>query len=160
MLLLHANETVSSDRLIDELWGLEPPARAAKLLSTYVWQLRKALGDTIVTRPPGYAAVVAPEALTLPASERLLARAQGEEPAAAAATLREALELWRGRALADVAFESSARDDVARLEDERLRALGAAHRPRARTRPPRGRHRRAERAGRRRIRSASGTARS
>ena len=123
VLLLHRNETVSSERLIDELWGDSPPTTAQKLLATYVWQLRKALGDLIVTRPPGYAAVVAREQLDTARFEALLARARDERPAEAAATLREALALWRGPALADVAFESSARGDVERLDDQRLAAL-------------------------------------
>src|ERR671934_1753489 len=55
VLLLHPNETVSSDRLIDELWGERPPATAMKVLQTYVSQLRRIIGaDTIATRPPGY----------------------------------------------------------------------------------------------------------
>src|SRR4029450_13729866 len=56
-------EAVSTDRLVDELWGPRPPASAAKLVATYVWQLRKTLGETIVTRSPGYAAVVSPDQL-------------------------------------------------------------------------------------------------
>jgi predicted ATPase/DNA-binding SARP family transcriptional activator len=123
VLLLHANETVSSERLIDELWGPRPPASAAKLLATYVWQLRKALGETIVTRSPGYAAVVAPDRLDTTRFDALLAQAQTEEPAGASETLRAALALWRGPALIDVTFESSAREDVARLDDQRLSAL-------------------------------------
>jgi WD40 repeat protein/DNA-binding SARP family transcriptional activator len=123
VLLLHANETVSTERLIDELWGERPPASAAKLVATYVWQLRKVLGGVIVTRSPGYVAVVPPEQLDVGRFELLVAQAQREQPAEAAATLREALELWRGTALEDVAFASSAREDVARLEDQRLSAV-------------------------------------
>jgi predicted ATPase/DNA-binding SARP family transcriptional activator len=123
VLLLHANETVSSERLIDEVWGARHPASAAKLLGTYVWQLRKNLGDTIVTRTPGYAAIVAPDRLDSTHFETLIARAQDEPPSEAAVTLREALELWRGPALADITFESSARDDAARLDDQRLIAV-------------------------------------
>ena len=55
VLLLRANEVVSCDRLIDELWGGEAPETAATALQVYVSQLRKVLGrDTIVTRTPGY----------------------------------------------------------------------------------------------------------
>ena len=55
VLLLHPNEAVSSERLIDELWGERPPATATKVLQTYVSQLRRLVGtDTIATRPPGY----------------------------------------------------------------------------------------------------------
>src|SRR5215468_6916943 len=59
LLLLHPNEVVSSERLIDELWGERPPATAGKIVQTYVSQLRRGLGaDVIVTRPPGYLARV------------------------------------------------------------------------------------------------------
>jgi predicted ATPase/DNA-binding SARP family transcriptional activator len=123
VLLLHANETVSSERLIDEIWGESPPVSAAKVLATYVWQLRKTLGETIVTRSPGYAAVVSPEQLDTARFDALVARAEPEHPVEAAAALRGALALWRGPALADVTFESSARGDVARLDDQRLTVL-------------------------------------
>ncbi len=53
-LLVRANEVVSADALVDALWGERPPASARKLLQVYVSQLRKALGDVLVTRPPGY----------------------------------------------------------------------------------------------------------
>src|ERR671930_1222969 len=55
ILLLHANEVVSTDRLIDALWEDEPPETALKALQVYVSQLRKALGkERLETRPPGY----------------------------------------------------------------------------------------------------------
>ena len=123
MLLLHANETVSTERLIDELWGEEPPKSAAKLVSTYVWQLRKTLGDTIVTRAPGYAAIVEPETLDVVRFEQLVDQARELEPAKAVTTLRAALALWRGRPLEDVTFAADSREDVARLEDRRLWAV-------------------------------------
>ncbi len=66
ILLLHANEPVPSDRLIEDLWAGRPPATAAKVLQTYVSQLRKALGnDVIVTRPGGYELRVEPDDLDL-----------------------------------------------------------------------------------------------
>ena len=92
VLLLHANEAVSSDRLIDELWGEQPPATASKVLATYVWQLRKTLGPIIETRSPGYVIAVSPEELDAARFEAVVARAQSEPPAEAAATLREALD--------------------------------------------------------------------
>src|SRR3990172_12181042 len=95
ILLLHANEVVSTDRLIDELWGESPPETAANTLQVYVSQLRKALEvkDTIATRPPGYALQLAPEQLDLGCFERLLeegrrALAAGR-PADASARLAE-----------------------------------------------------------------------
>ncbi len=76
VLLLHANETVSVDRLVDELWGERPPARATKLVQGYVSALRKRLGpDRLVTRPPGYAVRVEPSELDSVEFERLVARA-------------------------------------------------------------------------------------
>jgi hypothetical protein len=72
VLLLHANEVVSSERLIDELWGERPPATASKVVQTYVSRLRKALGpDLIVTRPPGYLLRVEDEALDAERFRRL-----------------------------------------------------------------------------------------
>jgi DNA-binding SARP family transcriptional activator/outer membrane protein assembly factor BamB len=123
VLLLHANETVPTERLVDELWGEQPPKSGARLVSTYVWQLRKSLGDAIVTRAPGYAAVVAAENLDSACFEQLVRRAQGLEPPAAAAALREALALWRGPALEGLRFASLAGQEVAQLEDRRLAAL-------------------------------------
>ncbi len=120
VLLLHANETVSTEQLIDELWGERPPRSAARLVATHVWQLRKTFGDTIVTRAPGYAAVVPEDRLDVRAFERLLQQARSLPPAEASATLAEALALWRGPALQDVRFESVSARAVERLEDERL----------------------------------------
>src|SRR6188768_2019744 len=72
ILLLNANEPVASDRLIEDLWAGRPPATAAKVLKTYISQLRKALGnDVIVTRPGGYELRVEPGCLDLHRFERL-----------------------------------------------------------------------------------------
>ena len=63
ILLLHANEVISSDRLIEELWGEQPPATAAKSLQVHVSRLRKALGGAqspVITGPHGYSIRVAP----------------------------------------------------------------------------------------------------
>ena len=66
VLLLHANETVSTSRLVDELWGERPPATAEKLVQGYVHALRKELGnDVLQTQPPGYRLSVEPRALDL-----------------------------------------------------------------------------------------------
>src|SRR5262252_5528560 len=97
LLLTRANEVVSTDRLIDELWGARPPKQALNTIQYYVSQLRKTLGaDRIVTRPPGYAIRVDTEELDLARFERLAAEDDSE-------SLREALSLWRGPALADLA---------------------------------------------------------
>jgi class 3 adenylate cyclase len=123
-LLLHANELVSSDRLIDEVWGPEPAKTAAASLQNYISRLRKTIGpDLIVSQPPGYVMRVDPERFDLARFERLTAEARGAEPRERADKLRAALSLWRGPALEDLAFESFARDEVGRLEEARLAAL-------------------------------------
>ena len=114
LLLTRANQVVSTDLLIDELWGARPPKQALNTIQYYVSQLRRTLGaDRIVTRPPGYLIRVEPDELDLARFERLAARDDAE-------SLREALSLWRGPALADLASESFAREEAARLEELRL----------------------------------------
>jgi DNA-binding SARP family transcriptional activator len=77
LLLLHPNEVVSSDRLIDELWGERPPATAAKVLQTYVSQLRRSLGaGLIATRAPGYVLGIDEEALDASRFRRLATEAR------------------------------------------------------------------------------------
>ena len=123
-LLLHANELVSSDRLIDEVWGPDPPKTAGASLQNYVSRLRKAIGtEAIVSQPPGYVLRVDPERFDLARFERLTTEARGAEPRERAEKLRAALALWRGPALDDLAFEPFARDEVGRLEEARLAAL-------------------------------------
>jgi DNA-binding SARP family transcriptional activator len=117
ILLTRANEVVSTDRLIYELWGEASPRTALNTLQYYVSQLRKLLGaNRIVTQPPGYAIRVEPDELDLARFERLLEEGGGERA-------REALALWRGPALADFAYEEFAQTEAARLEELRLAAL-------------------------------------
>src|SRR5262245_7323083 len=117
ILLTRANEVVSTDRLIDELWGQQPPRAAANTVQYYVSQLRKALGsDRIVTQQPGYRIRVEPGELDLERFEALVDRGGAGE-------LREALRLWRGQALADFADETFAQPEIRRLEELRLAAL-------------------------------------
>jgi DNA-binding SARP family transcriptional activator len=124
VLLLHAGEVVPATTLIYDIWGETPPGTAANLLQGYVSDLRKSLGrDTIVTRGPGYALDIEPAALDLHRFERLVAAADGAEPAVAAERLGEALGIWRGRAFADLADVPFARDASRRLEELRLAAL-------------------------------------
>ena len=127
-LLLHANQVVATDRLIDQLWGDEAPETVKVILQGYISSLRKALGaGMIVTRAPGYAIQVEAELLDLHRFESLLARARAAAEAtdfgAAAAGFREALELWRGPALVDFAYEPFAQAPILRLEELRLTAL-------------------------------------
>jgi DNA-binding SARP family transcriptional activator len=128
ILLLDANRTVSRNRLIDELWGEKPPAKADKAIQTYVSRLRKVVPASILrTRSPGYVLDVEPEQLDLHRFERLVVegqRALAEGRAdLSCALLREALALWRGPALAEFSSEPFARGDGARLEELRLSAL-------------------------------------
>ena len=131
VLLLHANETLSTDALLDELWSQRPPATAAKTVQVHVSRLRKALavdGRTgpIVTRDHGYRLEADPEQIDARRFERLVAEARGDldagEPRRAAATLEEARALWRGPPLADLAYEAFAQSETARLADLRVAA--------------------------------------
>jgi predicted ATPase/DNA-binding SARP family transcriptional activator len=128
LLALEAGHVVSSDRLIDVLWGDRPPATAPKILQGYVSRLRKLLpAGRLETREPGYVFRLAGEELDLARFERLrneaAAAAEGEQWQSAAALLREALELWRGPPLADVADELDLPGEIARLEELHLVAL-------------------------------------
>jgi DNA-binding SARP family transcriptional activator len=121
VLLLHANEVVSTDHLIDELWGDAPPARASKTIQVYMSRLRKELGaDRLVTRPPGYQLLVQAGELDLARFEQLSDEARTAGPEEASSKLQEALALWHGPALADLAYEAFAQAEVARLEEMRL----------------------------------------
>ena len=131
VLLLHANEFVSRERLIDELWGESPPATAGKAVNVFVSQLRKALTreglDPIATADGGYRIEVEADHLDVAAMRRLLATARelaaAGELEASADSLREALALWRGPTLAGLLLESRGRDEVAQLDELRLTAL-------------------------------------
>lgn len=125
LLLTRANELVSTDRLIDELWGPNAPGNAGNALQYHVSRLRKALAPSqaIVTQGPGYLVRVGPDELDLLRFERLLAEAQASPPELAAQLLRDALRLWRGPPLADLGRESFAQAEILRLEELRLLAL-------------------------------------
>ena len=128
VLLLHRGEPVSSDRLIDELWGEQPPASAVKIVQGYVSNLRRVLGEgLLVTRGRGYLLQVGPGQSDLDRFESLVAdgrRALADGDAqGAAARLREALGVWRGPPLADFAYRPFAQSEIARLEESRLAAL-------------------------------------
>jgi DNA-binding SARP family transcriptional activator len=131
LLLVRANEVVPVARLVDEVWGEEPPVTAGNVLQTYVSQLRKVLGrDAIATRGRGYVAAVAEGALDLRVFERQAsagARALDEGRfGVAAMEFRGALALWRGPALTDLTDEAGARTVAARLDELRLAALERA----------------------------------
>ena len=125
-LLLHANEVVSTDRLAEALWPEDIPRTAAKAIQVYVSSLRKALGsarDRLETRGHGYLLRVGAGELDLHEFERLLAGAKDEKAVVRAATLREALVLWRGAPLADFEYESFVQPEAARLGELRQLAL-------------------------------------
>jgi YVTN family beta-propeller protein len=128
ILLLHRGEVVSVDRVVDELWGERPPERATKTVQVYVSRLRKALGDgVLVTRDGGYALELNGDSLDADRFRRLASNGRealdNGDPRAARETLTMALDLWRGPALADLAYEPFAQNEVARLEELRLVAL-------------------------------------
>ena len=121
MLALNAGSTVAPERLIDGLWGDDPPATAPKLVQLYVSHLRKALAasgeqDVIATRGRGYQLQLGRNAVDAARFERLLAQGAA----------REALSLWRGSPLADVALEPFAAPEIRRLEELRTAALEVA----------------------------------
>jgi DNA-binding SARP family transcriptional activator len=128
LLLLRANEVVSRDRLIDDVWGNEPPDTAANALAALVARLRRVLpADLLLTEPGGYELRIERAALDLHRFEALVeeggaALARGEA-ARAADQLRAALALWRGPALAEFVYEPFAQPAVLRLEELRLTAL-------------------------------------
>jgi YVTN family beta-propeller protein len=128
MLLLNRGELVLTDRLIDALWGERAPATAAKTVQVYVSNLRKALGDgVLITQGHGYVLNVDPDQVDVDRFYGLVAKGQAAlqsgDPQLAARTLRQALGLWRGPALADLAYEPFAQSEIRRLEDARLAAL-------------------------------------
>lgn len=127
-LLLHAGEAVPRTRLIDELWGERPPGSAVQSLQVYIHGLRQALGaDRIETHGQSYRLRLEPEELDLTRFEQLVRRAQQDIEAgradSASGRIKEALALWQGPALADLADEPLALAEAGRLEEQRLHAL-------------------------------------
>lgn len=123
VLLLDANRAVAASRLVDDLWGDEVPASAAKMVQIYVSRLRKALpGDRLETRGSGYLLRVEPDEVDLERFQRIATEARGlagSRPGEALELFEEALALWRGPALAEF-DEPFARAEADRLEELRL----------------------------------------
>ena len=135
VLLVHVNEVVSLDRLIDLLWGETPPSAATASLQAYVSNLRRVLEPdraarqpptVLVTEPPGYVLRVPAEAVDAVRFERLAADGHDAlergEPERARRVLESSLELWRGDAFADFAYEPFAAAEIARLTELRANA--------------------------------------
>jgi DNA-binding SARP family transcriptional activator len=130
---LSGGDVVSTDRLIDAVWGARPPPSAGKALQVYVSQLRDAVEPTrhaprvIVSQAPGYALALPPQAVDVRVFERLWDEGRrlrtSESPASAAEVLSRALALWRGPPLADLAYEEAFTQDVSRLEEMRWTCL-------------------------------------
>ena len=133
-LLLHANQVVSTEELIDTVWGEQPPATVRQSLQNHVASLRRAIepdGEprTLRTRDPGYLVQIDPEQLDLQRFRRLVDEGRGAldsgEPAAAVRLLHEALSLWRGPVLGDVVAAGAAWPELAGVDEERVAALEA-----------------------------------
>src|SRR5712691_685096 len=128
ILLLHGNETLTRDVIVDELWGESPPPTAGKVLQNCVSALRKELpADTIRTVSGAYELVLEPDELDRDRFERLLAEGRAAletgDPAEASDQLRRALALWRGAPLSDLTYELFTRDEIKRLEELHVAAL-------------------------------------
>lgn len=128
VLLLHRGEVVSTDRLIDALWGERASDTAVKTVQVYVSNLRKALGDgLLVTRGGGYVLQTGAGQVDADRFEALAADGrqalESGDRRGAGELLREALALWRGPPLAEFAYSQFAQTEIARLEDARVEAL-------------------------------------
>ncbi|HSG80125.1 MAG TPA: BTAD domain-containing putative transcriptional regulator, partial [Acidimicrobiia bacterium] len=135
LFLLHPGEPIPAERILDRLWGEDPPSGGVKTVGFHLSKLRDALepdrergtdGTVVRTTPAGYVLDVSTENVDASLFETLLQQARAvlqEDPGKAAALARDALGLWRGPALADFAYEEFAQDEIRRLEELRLRAM-------------------------------------
>lgn len=132
VLILHAGQVVSTDRLLDLVWNDAPPQSGARSLQFHVWKLRNALepqregGEGVIaTRPPGYVLLAAPDDIDAVRFERLTSQAHellASDPARARQLIRDAMAMWRGPPLDDFTYEEFARPEITRLEQLRERA--------------------------------------
>ncbi|MGO4460789.1 BTAD domain-containing putative transcriptional regulator [Streptomyces sp. M-16] len=136
LLLTRPGEIVTADALIQELWGETPPRSAVTTLQTYVYHARRMFAQEelapagrclIVTSPPGYSIQVEDDEIDIRIFEKLVSRARTElaadEPLTALATVREALDLWRGPALSGIPTGDALSGHVVHLEELRIRAF-------------------------------------
>ena len=121
LLLLEAGRVVSTDRLMDALWSGEPPPTATASLQNFIARLRQSLGaEAIETRPPGYLMRIEAGQLDLATVRQLVDEARASDPVSRARLLGDALALWRGEPLAELAYEAFAQGEIARLTELRL----------------------------------------
>lgn len=134
VLLLHANEVVPTDRIIDLVWGDSPPRTADHSVQIYISELRKALSngssaDVIDTRPPGYVINVPPDSVDTLRFERLvrdgLAAVRADDSARGRPKLEKALKIWTGDPLTDFAYDDFAQGYIRSLTELRSDALEA-----------------------------------
>ena len=127
LLLLHGGAPVTADRLIEGVWGDQPPPSARKTLQVYIARLRRLLGDGALTAAHGgYRLHLDPADLDASRFEQLAAEGRGLlpcDPARASAVLTEALGLWQGTPWGELGDEPALVADAARLRDLRLRVL-------------------------------------
>ena len=128
LLVIHRNQALTTDRLIDELWGDQTPPTAVKTLQGYISNLRKVLpADAIVTQGRGYVLTVEPDGVDVARFEQLVAEGRraldAGDPALARDQLSAALGLFRGDPLSDFAYLSFAQNEIARVEELRLAAI-------------------------------------
>ncbi|MGD9998148.1 MAG: BTAD domain-containing putative transcriptional regulator [Ilumatobacteraceae bacterium] len=135
-LALEAGHVVSVERLIDRLWGDDPPSAPLGTLQSYISRLRRAVEparaagaapQVLVSEAPGYVLRIAPEQIDAHQFTALVSGARRDaaagNPVAALEGFEAALALWRGPALAGVGGDDSSRSAVVRLEEERLAAI-------------------------------------
>lgn len=135
LLLLRANHVVSTEALIGELWGEDPPRSAVTTTQTYIYQLRKSLhedgsgaseDDMLATKPPGYILRVDDDQVDAGISQRLIGEGaellENDDPQSAAERLRQALDMWRGPALANISCGSLLEAHAVHLDELRIRA--------------------------------------
>jgi WD40 repeat protein/DNA-binding SARP family transcriptional activator len=130
LLVIRANTVVSTDRLVDDLYGEEPPAAARKSLQSFVANLRREINredEILVGRRPGYVIEAGSDHIDVLRFDDLLERARQvltEDPMTARSLLTEALDLWSGPPLGDVAHLTPVLEwEAQRLEDARLEAV-------------------------------------
>src|SRR6266511_3866968 len=137
-LLLHANQVISTDELIDTVWGEQPPPTVRQSLQNHVAALRRVIEQagtpagqprTLLTRDPGYLLQVDPDQIDLHRFRRMVdqgrAALEGGERRTATKLLHEAVALWRGPALADVVAAGVSWPELAGIDELEIGAVEA-----------------------------------